>query len=77
MRSNDIISYPNDIHISFNSPTNVALAGVTVITFFFYRIIFIKANVDVGSRMIETLTHSEVTSCQEFSLSEAGRQYLH
>lgn len=31
VRSNDIISYPNYIHIFFNSLTNIALAGDTVI----------------------------------------------
>lgn len=34
--------------------------------FFFYWLIFIKASFNVGLRMVETLTHSEVTSCQEF-----------
>lgn len=36
--------------------------------FYFTELYLLKANVDVGSRMVETLTHSEVTLCQEFSL---------
>lgn len=41
VQSNDIISYPNYIHVSVSSSTNTALTGVTVIIPFFFLMNYI------------------------------------